>query len=1340
MRLCQQRSAALAAPARAPARCHPAKPAQALLARPSQLPTQRPGVVAARNAAARRQTPRRDTAVAPSMRCRFLRGSSGPLGRPFVAVAACRRGGKLVVAATLMETGDSPQRTEELLGMRLQQNEALELGALDNGLRFVILPNRSPPARFEAHLEIHAGSVDEGEREQGIAHLVEHVTFLGSKKREGLLGTGARSNAYTDFHHTVFHVHSPDRNGNTGQPMLWQVLDALTEVAFEPEFLPSRIEKERKAVVAEAQMMNTIEYRVDCQLLQYLHWENALGCRFPIGKTDQVEKWERAEIMSFWARHYFPANATLYVVGDVDVQHTKELIKQTFGRIPPSLNQPSPAAATVNAELLAGAGATTAVDVAPGSSNGSSNGSSAGAVPAMEAVVGTAEAADATSASPGGRPSPNGAILESLPRPRGMVRPPVEHQWGCSSQPVRGNLPHAPVSVFRHRLLQLFQLSIFCKLPVLPINTLEDLRRGFMVRILLSVLQFRVNARYVEANPPFTGIELDISDSGREGCAVSTLTITSEPKDWQGAVQVAIQEVRRLQRFGVTRGELERYKTALLRDSEQLAEQSESVPSVDNLEFVMESLALGHTVLDQKTAHEYLLKVIDTISKGEVDALAKSLLSYLSHYNQERQLLEEYEADPSAWAWPGPTRATAIVACLPAFMDASGHSTGGGAPMQRGASLATTQHVDPAAVAAMEESGDEDDVPEGAVRFELEAADIEAALAEQGIEVEAREDVEVPDALLPDDAVQALVAERQPRFVPVDGASTSGDAPAQPPRRADGTVGVPGHGGVVQLRLSNGIKVNYRRTDNEPRGAMLRLVAAGGRATEGQGAGRLGAGVMALGTRTLSEAGTVGAWSREQVELFCISKLINCVLETDEEFVCMDFHFAVSDGGVASVLQLLHLFLEQPRWEAAAMERSKQQYLSHYRSLSKSLERATADRILQAMLGPDRRFRDPNPEEIAALDLEGMRTAVMRQIHAGNVEVSVVGDFEPAELEACVLKYLGSVSPEPKVALPEDAAERLGRPLQILGGMPLEQRHMTWHLKDSDERACAYIAGAAPNRWGNFTAAQQQGRRAAAGAVTPPVQLAPGAAPEEVARAAEIRRSHPLYASIALGLLTEIINSRLFTTVRDTLGLTYDVSFELSLFDRLPSGWWHVNVTSTPGKIQDAMMASLGVLRNLWAQPITQRELLRAKRTLITRHDSDLKDNLYWLGLLTHLQADCVPLKSLDCLRDLRDMYEAATVDDVYDAYAQFKFDDESVFTCIGTSGKEPLAAPSPILTRSQQASAAAGPAGAGMAKPPANMDPEAFMAAFKSMLQNMGQMQQQQAAAQEQQQQQGGR
>ena len=46
--------------------------------------------------------------------------------------------------------------------------------------------------------------------------------------------------------------------------------------------------------------------------------------------------------------------------------------------------------------------------------------------------------------------------------------------------------------------------------------------------------------------------------------------------------KVAVQEMRRLQRYGITPGELERYKTALLRDSEQLAEQAcrPSTPSM----------------------------------------------------------------------------------------------------------------------------------------------------------------------------------------------------------------------------------------------------------------------------------------------------------------------------------------------------------------------------------------------------------------------------------------------------------------------------------------------------------------------------------------------------------------------------------------------------------------------------------------------------------------------------------------------------------------------------------------------------------------------------------------
>lgn len=61
----------------------------------------------------------------------------------------------------------------------------------------------------------------------------------------------------------------------------------------------------------------------------------------------------------------------------------------------------------------------------------------------------------------------------------------------------------------------------------------------------------------------------------------------------------------------------------------------------------------------------------------------------------------------------------------------------------------------------------------------------------------------------------------------------------------------------------------------------------------GPGAAPDGTGLVVIGTRTLNECGRMGNWERPQIELFCISKLINCMIEADEEFICMDFHFAV---------------------------------------------------------------------------------------------------------------------------------------------------------------------------------------------------------------------------------------------------------------------------------------------------------------------------------------------------------------------------------------------------------------------------------------------------------------
>eukprot|EP00250_Pteridium_aquilinum_P006240 c16198_g1_i1 orf=144-3938(+) len=1045
---------------------------------------------------------------------------------------------------------------ENLMLSRLPSHPKIYKGLLKNGLRFVILPNKVPLNRFEAHMEMHVGSVDEAENEQGIAHMIEHVTFLGSKKREQLLTHGARSNAYTDFHHTVFHVHAPVLVPGTTEPMLPRVLDTLHEIAFMPKIVESRVEKERKAILSELQMMNTIEYRVDCQLLQQLHSENLLGYRFPIGLEEQIKKWDVDIIRAFHERWYFPANATLYVVGDIaNVDKTIEQIEAVFEKVPPGYHLPR----VEKPPVVAGPAAHLQM-------------------PKLQNfLIGTGIV----------DPPPVVPVPPPVRKERHALRPPVKHEWS-SPRPGVEMKPH----IFQHELLQTFSLSMFCKKPVQKVATYSDLKDVLMRRIVLSALQFRINNRYKSASPPFIGIELDHSDSGREGCSVSTLTITAEPKNWRGAVNVAVQEVRRLKKFGVTKGELTRYLTALLKDSEHLAAMVDSVASVDNLDFIMENDALGHTVMDQCQGHECLLSVAQTVTLEDVNSIGSSVLEYIADFGKP-------------WA-PLPA---AIVACVP-----------------------RTIHQD----------GGEDLV------FNLTCDEIVDALKEGSSEPLTPEpELEVPKELISKSKLAELKLQRRPTFVKEFDKST----------------------GITQLKLSNGIRVNYKKSNNEAKGGVMRLVVPGGRARETAEA----SGAVAVGMRTLSEGGTVGTFAREQVELFCVSNLINCVLEADEEFLCMDFHFTLRDGGMRATFELLHMILEHNIWMDDALDRAKQLYLTYYRAMPKSLERATANRLMHAMLGGEGRFVEPSPQALQNLSLSIVKNAVLQQLVTQDMEVSMVGDFTEQEVEDCILDYLGTVT-----ASKADAqAELAERPIKIRPPPTADARHQKVLLKDTDERACAYIAGAAPNRWGltsddlDLNTSIERTNCA-----TREQALALASDGAEVVTDSDgffciKRKYHALYSCVALTLLAEIINARLFTTVRDTLGLTYDVSFEMSLFDRLKGGWYVISVTSTPSKVQKAVAASLKVLQGLRENPISKRDLDRARRTLMMRHESDSKDNTYWLGLLTHVQSAKVFRKDISCIRDLFKLYESATIEDVYNAYDLLKVDDESVFTCMGIAGAQ---------------------------------------------------------------------
>lgn len=1047
------------------------------------------------------------------------------------------------------------ERIEGFLSSELPSHPKLHRGQLKNGLRYLILPNKVPPTRFEAHMEVHAGSIDEEDDEQGIAHMIEHVAFLGSKKREKLLGTGARSNAYTDFHHTVFHIHAPTSTKDSDD-LLPSVLDALNEIAFHPKFLASRIEKERRAILSELQMMNTIEYRVDCQLLQHLHSENKLSKRFPIGLEEQIKKWDADKIRKFHERWYFPANATLYIVGDInDISKTVHQIEAVFGQ--------------TGVENEKGSAAT------PSAFGAMAN----FLVPKLSVGLGgnsIERSANTTDQS------------KIFNKERQVVRPPVKHYWSLPG----GSANLKPPQIFQHELLQNFSINMFCKIPVNKVQTYRDLRIVLMKRIFLSALHFRINSRYKSSNPPFTSVELDHSDSGREGCTVTTLTITAEPKNWQNAIRVAVHEVRRLKEFGVTQGELTRYLDALLKDSEHLAAMIDNVSSVDNLDFIMESDALGHKVMDQSQGHDSLLAVAGTVTLDEVNLVGAQVLEFIADFGK-----------PTA---PLPA---AIVACVPKKV-----------------------HIEEA----------------GETEFKISSTEITDAI-KNGLDepIEPEPELEVPKELIQSSKLEELKKQRNPAFIPVS-------------PETDATKLHDEETGITRRRLANGIPVNYKISNSETQSGVMRLIVGGGRAAESSDS----KGSVIVGVRTLSEGGRVGNFSREQVELFCVNHLINCSLESTEEFISMEFRFTLRDNGMRAAFQLLHMVLEHSVWLDDAFDRARQLYLSYYRSIPKSLERSTAHKLMVAMLDGDERFTEPTPKSLDNLTLQSVKDAVMNQFVGNNMEVCIVGDFTEEEVESCILDYLGTAE-----ATRNFKGEQEFFPPSF-GSSSSGLQSQEVFLKDTDERACAYIAGPAPNRWG-FSVDGNDLLESIKNASSINDNVVKSDAPQAEGGSRRSLRGHPLFFGITMGLLSEIINSRLFTTVRDSLGLTYDVSFELNLFDRLKLGWYVISVTSTPGKVHKAVDACKNVLRGLHSNQITDRELDRAKRTLLMRHEAEIKSNAYWLGLLAHLQASSVPRKDISCIKDLTFLYEDATVEDIYLAYEQLKVDENSLYSCIGIAGAQ---------------------------------------------------------------------
>ncbi len=173
-------------------------------------------------------------------------------------------------------------------------------------------------------LAVKAGSVDETDAQQGLAHFLEHMGFNGTTHfKPGELiatfeSTGARLgphlNAQTGFDDTIYMFQLPtDRAG-----IVEKGIQALADFAGGMTLDPKEIDKERGVVIEEWRGGLGAGSRLRDQQIPVLFAGSKYADRLPIGKPEVLKTFPASELKAFYTKWYRPDRMAVVAVGDLD--------------------------------------------------------------------------------------------------------------------------------------------------------------------------------------------------------------------------------------------------------------------------------------------------------------------------------------------------------------------------------------------------------------------------------------------------------------------------------------------------------------------------------------------------------------------------------------------------------------------------------------------------------------------------------------------------------------------------------------------------------------------------------------------------------------------------------------------------------------------------------------------------------------------------------------------------------------------------------------------------------------------------------------------------------------
>ena len=207
---------------------------------------------------------------------------------------------------------------------------------LSNGLRIIHAQNQSAVAY--CGYAIDAGTRDEAENEQGMAHFVEHLIFKGTQKRHSwhilnrMEHVGGDLNAYTNKEETVVYSaflveHFP------------RAVELLTDIVFHSTYPQAEIDKEVEVIIDEIQSYEDTPSELIFDDFEELVFPNHPLGRNILGKPELLRQFKSEDALRFTNRFYRPDQMVFFVQGNVDFKRVVRLLEKAVSDIPATVTE-----------------------------------------------------------------------------------------------------------------------------------------------------------------------------------------------------------------------------------------------------------------------------------------------------------------------------------------------------------------------------------------------------------------------------------------------------------------------------------------------------------------------------------------------------------------------------------------------------------------------------------------------------------------------------------------------------------------------------------------------------------------------------------------------------------------------------------------------------------------------------------------------------------------------------------------------------------------------------------------------------------------------------------------